>query len=120
MSFWLMAQLVDYAVRSGDQAFLAEVYPRVEMFVDGLLSLRGKSGLLEGMDILFVDWSLSNADWALKPVNIPNNCLAVKILEELGTLYDRQDWTGAAQEMRAVIEKMDAADMASWLSLIHI
>lgn len=112
-SFWLMAQLVDYAERSGDQAFLAEVYPRVEMFADGLLSLRGKSGLLEGMDILFVDWSLSNADWALKPVNIPNNCLAVKILEELGALYDRQDWTGAAQEMRAVIEKMDAADMAS-------
>ena len=46
-SYWLMLQLCDYYDRSGDREFVDACRPRVEEFVEGLLSLRGKSGLIE-------------------------------------------------------------------------
>lgn len=106
-SFWLMTELCDYYDRSGDAGFIAECRKRVEDFVDGLLSLRGDSGLIETERGEFVDWSLANRDFALKPVSIPNNCLAVCVLERLSWLYARKDWKEAAEEMRRVIRKLD-------------
>ena len=107
-SFWLMTELCDYYDRSGDAGFIAECGKRVEEFVAGLLSLRGDSGLIETERGEFVDWSLANRDFALKPVSIPNNCLAVCVLERLSGLYGRKDWKEAAEEMRRIIEKLDA------------
>lgn len=107
-SFWLMTELCDYYDRSGDTAFITECRKRVEEFVAGLLSLRGDSGLIETERGEFVDWSLANRDFALKPVSIPNNCLAVCVLERLSGMYGRKDWKEAAEEMRQIIEKLDA------------
>ncbi len=106
-SFWLMTELKDYYDRSGDTEFIERCRGRVERFVEGLLSLRGESGLIEGLKNQFVDWSLSNRSFCLAPISVPNNCLAVCLLEKMAALYDRADWRTAADQMRGVIEAMD-------------
>lgn len=106
-SFWLMLELCDYYEYSGDEIFIEQCRKRVELFVEGMLSLRGGSGLLENIGTQFVDWSLSNQSFALEPISIPINCLAVCMLERLASLYGHSDWKDAAGEMRSVIESLD-------------
>ena len=108
-SFWLLTELSDYYDRSGDRKFIEWCRGRVERFVEGMFSLRGESGLLENMGGQFVDWSLSNRSFCLGPISIPNNCLAVRLLEKMAAIYDQPDWREAADQMRQVIEEMDAA-----------
>lgn len=106
-SFWLLAELFDYYERSGDKSFIETCKERVSRFIEGMLSLRGESGLLENMGALFVDWSLSNREFCLEPISVPCNCLAVSTLEKMAILYHHPDWKAAADEMRNKIEAMD-------------
>lgn len=106
-SFWLLMELASYYERSGDRAFLETHRERVRRFVEGVLELRGESGLLEGMGEQFVDWSLSNRDFCLRPISIPNQCLAAAMLEKAGVLYGEEAWRKAGESMREIIEKMD-------------
>lgn len=108
-SYWLMIQLADYYKRSGDIDFIEKHRSRVQRFVTGLLSLRGEGGLIESRKNEFVDWSLSNREFSIKPVSIPNNCLAIKMLRELGGMYDRSEWIEIADQMDRIIRKMDAS-----------
>lgn len=107
-SFWLMTQLYAYYMRTGDRDFVDECRKRVEQFIEGMLLLRGEqSGLIEGMKSMFVDWSLSNRSFALEPISVPINCLAVCLLENMAELYQREDWKQSADVMRSIILKMD-------------
>lgn len=105
-SFWLLLELYDYYLRSGDRRSIERWKGRIADFLEGVLSLRGKSGLLEQVGTQFVDWSLSNKSFALEPISIPVNCLAVCMLEKMAELYGRPQWKRAADEMRAVIESL--------------
>lgn len=106
-SFWLILQLHDYVRRSGNWQFARKHQQRIEKFVSGVLSLRGESGLLENTGTLFVDWSLSNSSFALEPISVPINCLAVCMLEKAAELYSREDWKTTAGEMRRIITELD-------------
>lgn len=106
-SFWLLLELNEYYLRSGDREFVERCRGRVADFLEGVLSLRGESGLLEQVGAQFVDWSLSNKSFALEPISIPINCLAVCMLEKMAELYGQPQWKTAADEMRAVIEALD-------------
>lgn len=108
-SFWLLTELYEYYKRSGDVAFVKQCEERVSRFVEGLLSLRGESGLLENLYNQFLDWSLSNRSFSLYPISIPNNCLAVNLLEKMAELYGKEEWKIAADEMRCIIEQMDTS-----------
>ncbi|OUP83981.1 hypothetical protein B5F07_09010 [Lachnoclostridium sp. An169] len=112
-SFWLMLELCDYYERSGDREFIDRCRNRVERFMEGVLSLRGKSGLLEIPGSLFVDWSLSNSKAAMEPISVPVNCLAARMMDELGKLYDRADWRRTAEEMRGIIRGLDKGGIMS-------
>lgn len=106
-SFWLLLELYDYYLRSGDMELIERCKGRVTDFLEGVLSLRGESGLLEQVGTQFVDWSLSNKSFALEPISVPVNCLAVCMLEKMAELYRQPQWEAAAHEMRAVIEALD-------------
>lgn len=108
-SFWLAHELYDYYVRTGDREFVEECRDRIALFMEGILSLKGESGLIEGLDNLFVDWSMSNRSYALLPISVPVNCLISLVLEEMGELYGRSDWCEEASSLRAIIEKLDEA-----------
>lgn len=60
-SFWLALEVCDYFERSGDRETVENWRSRMERFVEGVLALRGESGLLENLPSAFVDWSLSNS-----------------------------------------------------------
>ena len=106
-SFWLLEEVYEYYQRSGDREFIDACQERIRCFVNGMLDLRGKSGLLEGMKDQFVDWSLSNQSFCLEPINIPTNCLAVNALEKMAELYDQPEWKKAAEKMRFIIEHIE-------------
>ena len=110
-SFWLLTELADYYVRSGDQVFIEACRKRVERFVEGMLSLRGSSGLIENLDGQFVDWSISNKDFNMTPISVPNNCLAVHALERMADLYHREDWLEAAASMRDILSRLPVSDI---------
>ncbi len=107
-SFWLLMELADYYKRSGDHAFIQECGNRVQYCVEGMLSMRGESGLIEHLKAPFVDWSISNTPAATQPISVPINCLAVCAVEAMARIYHRRDWLEAAEDMRARIERMDA------------
>lgn len=106
-SFWLMLELAAYYERSGDRNFIDLHRERVSRFMEGVLKLRGESGLLEGLRTPFVDWSISNSEYCVQPISVPINCLAVRMLESLGALYGEAAWTAAGRKMRGIIEAMD-------------
>ena len=106
-SFWLMLELCDYCDRSGDGQFAKKHRGRVERFVEGLLGLRGEHGLLEkDAGPFFVDWSLANQPFALEPVSIPINCLAVFMLKRLAGLYQKEEWYQAAEKMEEAVSRL--------------
>ena len=104
----LIEELWDYVRRSGDREMIWKHRTRVEAFVEGLLSLQGASGLIENLPTQFVDWSLSNQEACLRPISIPNNCLAVDALEKLSKLYQNTAWAAASNHMRRRIEALPA------------
>ncbi len=119
-SFWLILELCDYYERTGDRSLFERYEARIDRFIEGVLSLRGESGLLENLDVAFVDWSLSNDANALGPISIPNNCLAVYMLEQLALVYGKTKLRDVANEMRLAIEGIEEGifygkgDGASW------
>lgn len=106
-SFWLVTELAEFYERSGDDEFLEACRERVSSFIEGLLSFRGESGLLENMETLFVDWSLSNSESCLRPISVPVNALAVRVLETAADLYGTERWKKAAQDMKTILKIMD-------------
>ena len=93
--------------------------------MEGMLSLRGASGLLETDRSLFTDWSIANRECCIGPINIPNNCLTVKILMQMAELYNVKMWKTTAEEMRRVILTLSSehgvfggnGDAAEWVAL---
>lgn len=106
-SFWLVTELYDYYQRSGDREFIEKYAYRIQRFIEGMLSLRGESGLIENLPNAFVDWSISNKEFNLQPISVPNNCLAVCLLERAGEMYRKTEWMKAAGEMRKIIEGIE-------------
>jgi len=102
-SFWLMCELCEYVRRTGDRDFAAEYAPRVEAFVNGSSSFIGSSGLIEKLEGVFVDWSLSNRMEYQDSISTPVNALYAHMLCELGALYDRADWTERGETMRGIL-----------------
>lgn len=105
-SFWLLTQLYDYYQRSGDREFVDRCYERIRPFLDAVAGHIGESGLFENFDILFVDWSLSNRDFCLKPISIPVNCLIVRAYECMGELYGERRWTELGTKVRGRIQEV--------------
>ena len=105
-SFWLILELCAYCAQTGDKKLAMTYRNRVERFVEGMLSLRGESGLLENLGTVFVDWSLSNKPFAMEPISVPVNALAVTMLKQAAELYGRDSWKNAADEMEQIIHNM--------------
>ncbi|MDC7286608.1 family 78 glycoside hydrolase catalytic domain [Blautia schinkii] len=105
-SFWLLTQFWDYYQRSGDREFINRCYSRIKAFLDAVAAHVGESGLFENFDILFVDWSLSNSDFCLKPISIPVNCLIVRAYECMAELYGTERWSTLAARVRKRIDEV--------------
>ncbi|MDR2619064.1 MAG: hypothetical protein LBC62_09355 [Treponema sp.] len=104
-SFWLMLELCEYYERSGDALFIQQIFPRVEQFVKGANDFIGKSGLLENLTGVFIDWSQSNYAENTAPISVPANALYAFTLCELGRVYHREDWSKQGEAIRGILRQ---------------
>ena len=102
-SFWLMAEVCEFIRRTGDIAFRDEHKPRIEAFVEGSRHFIGKSGLLENLPWLFIDWSTSNNAEHNQPVSTAANALYAYVLQRLGETFREPDWIARGREMREIL-----------------
>ena len=102
-SFWLGCEICEYISRTGDIAFRDEYAPRIEAFVKGTHDFIGKSGLLEELPWLFVDWSQSNRAENHQPVSTAANALYAYMLCERGKTFARPDWIAEGERVRALL-----------------
>ena len=110
-SFWLMCELCEYVNRTGDMPFALEFKDRVEAFVNGSMSYIGKSGMLENMPFVFVDWSMANDAQNVYPISTAANALYAYMLENLGKLYGNGAWINTAASVKNALK---AAIEANW------
>ncbi|MBQ9951561.1 MAG: hypothetical protein IJO98_05425 [Clostridia bacterium] len=119
-SFWLMCELCEYVRRTGDTDFAREHEARVEAFVRGSGSFIGSSGLIEGLDGVFIDWSLSNRREYQDDVSTPVNALYSFMLRQLGALYGRKEWTRRGEEMRRILREAIARTEPGGLKYVSV
>ena len=115
-SFWLGCEICEYISRTGDIAFRDQYAPRMEAFVKGTRDFVGKSGLLENLPWLFIDWSQSNRAENTQPVSTAANALYAYMMQALGSTFERPEWIGIAAEVRkilrdAIIGNREASDV---------
>lgn len=104
-SFWLMCEVCEFIRRTGDFVFRDEHKPRISAFVNGTKDFLGKSGLLENLPWLFIDWSMSNYEEHNQPVSTAANALYAFMLTELGETFGEPDWVAEGQRVREVLRR---------------
>lgn len=102
-SFWLMCEVCEFIRRTGDIAFRKEHKKRISAFVNGTKDFLGKSGLLENLPWLFIDWSMSNYGEYQQPVSTPANALYAYMMIELGETFGEPTWVAEGQRVRSVL-----------------
>jgi alpha-L-rhamnosidase len=103
-ALWFVVQLQEYLARSGDQATVEALRPRVLQLFDYFKRFRNESGLLQGLQgWVFIEWSKAN-DF-VQDVNYPSNMLYAKALAAAGALYNLPDLTREAERIREVIRR---------------
>lgn len=104
-TFWLMVEICEFIRRTGDIAFRDEHKPRIEAFVKGSRDFMGKSGLLENLPWLFIDWSMSNLGEHQQPVSTAANALYAYIMICLGETFDHPEWIAEGEALREILRK---------------
>ncbi len=102
-SLWLGCEIAEYIARTGDVAFRDEFEPRVKAFVKGTRDFVGKSGLLENLPWLFIDWSQSNRGENNQPVSTAANALYAYMLIALGNAFRKPKWVSMGARTRKIL-----------------
>jgi alpha-L-rhamnosidase len=85
-AFWFVLQLEEYYARSGDQAMVDALRPKVLKLFDYFAKFRNSDGLLEKLDSwVFLEWSAANT--FVQDVSYPSNMEYAGALEAAGRLY---------------------------------
>jgi hypothetical protein len=102
-TFWLMVEVCEFIRRTGDIAFRDEHKPRIEAFVAGSRDFKGKSGLMERLPWLFIDWSMSNLEEHQQPVSSAANALYAYMMISLGETFGHPEWVAEGQTVREIL-----------------
>lgn len=104
-SFWLLAEICEYVKRTDDLAFIKQHSGRIDRFIEGTLALRGESGLIEALPIIFIDWSQANWQENIRPISTAANALFAFALREYGVMMDEQKYTEAADKIASILKE---------------
>lgn len=104
-SFWLGCEIAEYINRTGDVVFRDTYAPRVQAFVKGTRDFVGKSGLLENLPWLFIDWSQSNRGENNQPVSTAANALYAYMLIALGNAFHKPAWVRMGVQTRKILRE---------------
>ncbi len=99
---WLVLQIEEYWMRSGDRAMVDAFKAKVEGLIKYFEPFVNADGLLERLNgWRFIEWSKAN-DLTLD-VNYPTNMLYAGMLDCAARLYGRSDWAARAAAMRKTV-----------------
>lgn len=103
-ALWFVVQLQEYHRRSGDDAAVAALRPRLEKLLQYFRRFENADGLLEKLESwVFIEWSKANE--FVQDVNYPSNMLYAAALSAMGELYHQPEYTSQASRVREVIRK---------------
>ena len=103
-ALWFVIQLEEYQARSGDQALVDALKPRLEALYEYFQAFTNEDGLLEKLESwIFVEWSRAN-DF-VQDVSYPTNMLYAAALAAAGRMYNEPDLVAQSEQIRAVIRK---------------
>lgn len=101
-ALWFVVQLEEYQARSGNDALVQALEPKVMALFDYFEPFKNEDGLLEKLDgWVFVEWSMANR--FVQDVNYPSNMVYAGALDAAGRLYGREDLCEQAREVRRTI-----------------
>jgi len=104
-AMWLVIQLGDYCLRTGDDPLRDLARPRVEAILDWFAPFHNELGLLEDLaGWVFVEWS--DANNCVRAVNHPTNMVYARCLEAAAQLYQRDDWAVQAERIRSAVREL--------------
>lgn len=109
-SFWLLCEVSEYVERTGDTAFRDRFADRVAAFVKGSQDFIGRSGLLENLPWLFIDWSMSNYEEYQQPISTPANALYAYMLIGLGKTFGHPEWITEGERIRGILRAAIAGE----------
>ena len=103
-AMWLVIELADYQVRTGDMGLIQAFKERVYGILNWFLQYENDDGLLEKLPgWVFVEWSMSNE--FVQDINFPSNMLYAYMLEKTGELYQDQECLVKAERLKELIRK---------------
>ncbi len=103
-ALWFIAQLEEYAGRTGREERIGELEPRVMGILNYLRAFENQDGLLESLDgWVFVEWSRAN-EW-VQDVNYPTNMQYAAALDTASRLYGKPELAARAERIREVIRR---------------
>lgn len=101
-AMWFVLQLAEYQQRTGDDALVRELRPRVMKLLKYFEGFENSDGLLEKLESwIFVEWSEANK--FVQDVNYPTNMLYSAVLAVAGRLYDDARLLDKAKKLRKTI-----------------
>jgi alpha-L-rhamnosidase len=103
-AMWFVLQLKEYQARSGDQATVDALKPKMMKLLDFFKKYENSDGLLEKLPSwVFVEWSAANN--FVQDVNYPSNMLYAAVLDAAGQMYGMSDLATKAEKIRDTVRR---------------
>jgi len=101
-AMWFVIQLEEYLGRTGDEALVKALEPKVMALLDYLKKFENEDGLLEKLESwIFIEWSAANK--FVKDVNYPSNMLYGAVLAAAWRLYGSDELADKSRKIRQTI-----------------
>lgn len=109
-AMWFLLELKEYAERSGDRAFVADLRPKMEALLGYFRRFENADGLLERLPgWVFVEWSHCND--LTQDINYPTNMLYCRFKQTMAELYGMQELYAEAAHLREMIRKQSRMEL---------
>lgn len=103
-AMWLVVELEDYLLRTGDKDFVLTFKKRVYDLLDYFEGFENSDGLLEKLkNWVFVEWSEANN--FVQDINFPSNMMYYKMLLAAANMFDDNSLVLKAEKLKEVIKK---------------
>ncbi|MFA7368013.1 MAG: hypothetical protein WC334_00065, partial [Kiritimatiellales bacterium] len=103
-AMWLVLELEDYLLRTGDRSLIDRMEPKVSGLLDYFKVYENSDGLLEKMPGWnFIEWSKANE--LISDVNYPTNMLYARMLESAARLYGKNGLPEKARQIHRTVRE---------------
>ncbi|MBQ7301456.1 MAG: hypothetical protein IJW77_16645 [Clostridia bacterium] len=108
-TIYILLQLHDYYIRSGDKTLLTEHVSGIRWLVESLNRYQNRFGLLENLDEIVYTSSYTTSQGTElnsvynQPISTMTNFMFARAIGQLGQILDIPEWTAQAKKIEAVM-----------------